>query len=83
MSFQYQRQTEWPLHQAIHNISWHYPPSWGSISHRVGRNLHNAIIMTGDHVGTHIDAFCHVANIGALDRDVVAAKARQGGYLWL
>jgi hypothetical protein len=79
MSFHYQRQTEWPLHQAILHNSWHYPPAWGSRSHSVERNLHNAIIMTGDHVGTHIDALCHVGNKGYWG--VVAAEAYQGEYL--
>jgi hypothetical protein len=62
---------------------WHYPPSWGSISQRVGRNLHNAIVMTGVHVRIHIDALCHVGNKGALDGEVVGAEACQVGYLKL
>ncbi|KAE9367380.1 cyclase family protein [Stipitochalara longipes BDJ] len=39
----------------------------------------NALIVTGDHVGTHIDALCHVGNKGVLHGGVLASDACQGG----
>jgi kynurenine formamidase len=39
----------------------------------------SALIITGDHVGTHIDAICHVALKGTLYGGVTAADACHGG----
>lgn len=39
----------------------------------------NAVVVTGDHVGTHVDALCHVGNEGALHGGVPIAEACQGG----
>lgn len=39
----------------------------------------SALIVTGDHVGTHIDALCHVGNKGVLYSGIDAADACQGG----
>ncbi|KAH8801386.1 putative cyclase [Xylogone sp. PMI_703] len=44
-----------------------------------GGTAANALIVTGDHVGTHIDALCHVGNKGILHGGVPAADACQGG----
>ena len=39
----------------------------------------NAVIITGDHVGTHIDALCHVASNGVLCGGVAVEDACKGG----
>ncbi len=39
----------------------------------------NALIVTGDHVGTHIDALCHVSYKGQMYGGFNAAEACQGG----
>ncbi|KAJ9606064.1 hypothetical protein H2200_009025 [Cladophialophora chaetospira] len=39
----------------------------------------NAVIITGDHVGTHIDALCHVASKGVLCGGIAVADAMYGG----
>lgn len=44
-----------------------------------GGSSSNAVIVTGDHVGTHIDALCHVSNNGVMHGDVNAAEACHGG----
>jgi hypothetical protein len=44
-----------------------------------GGTAANAMIATGDHVGTHIDALCHVGNKWILYSDIAATDARQGG----
>ena len=41
----------------------------------------NEIIVTGGHVGTHIDAFGHISHDGRLHGGVEAAAAQQGGRL--
>lgn len=44
-----------------------------------GGSSANAMIVTGDHVGTHIDALCHVSYKGELHGGVDAVEACQGG----
>ena len=44
-----------------------------------GGSAANEIIVTGGHVGTHIDALSHVSHDGKLHGDVDAAQAQQGG----
>jgi kynurenine formamidase len=44
-----------------------------------GGTAANAMIVTGDHVGTHIDALCHVGNKGILHGGIVATDACEGG----
>lgn len=44
-----------------------------------GGSAANEIIVTGGHVGTHIDALSHVSHCGKLHDDVDAATAQQGG----
>lgn len=39
----------------------------------------NAVIITGDHVGTHIDALCHVASNGIMCGGVAVTDACKGG----
>jgi kynurenine formamidase len=44
-----------------------------------GGTASNAVIITGDHVGTHIDALSHVASKGILCGGVAVSEAMQGG----
>ncbi|MEU4670315.1 cyclase family protein [Amycolatopsis sp. NPDC023774] len=44
-----------------------------------GGSAANEIIVTGGHVGTHIDALSHVSHDGELHGGVDAAEAQQGG----
>jgi kynurenine formamidase len=44
-----------------------------------GGTAANAVIITGDHVGTHIDALCHVASKGVLCGGIAVTDACQGG----
>ncbi|EIE98470.1 cyclase family protein [Saccharomonospora glauca] len=44
-----------------------------------GGSAANEIIVTGGHVGTHIDALSHVSHDGKLHGDVDAAQAQRGG----
>src|SRR3546814_6760093 len=39
----------------------------------------NEIIITGGHVGTHVDALSHFSHAGRLHGDVDAAEAQTGG----
>jgi kynurenine formamidase len=41
----------------------------------------NELIITGGHVGTHIDAFAHISHDGRLHGGVDAAKAQRGGRI--
>ena len=41
----------------------------------------NELIITGGHVGTHIDAFAHISHHGRLHGGVDAAEAQRGGRL--
>jgi hypothetical protein len=45
---------------------------------KVGTTLH-AMIVTGDHVGPHMDALCHVDNKGILHGGIAATDVYQGG----
>ena len=45
-----------------------------------GGSAANAMIVTGDHVGTHIDALCHVSNKGVMHGGVDVADACIGGH---
>ncbi len=44
-----------------------------------GGSSSNSMVVTGDHVGTHIDALCHVSNNGILHGGVDANDACHGG----
>lgn len=44
-----------------------------------GGSASNEVIITGGHVGTHIDALSHVSQDGRLHGDVDAQSAQQGG----
>ncbi|KAA9161614.1 cyclase family protein [Amycolatopsis acidicola] len=44
-----------------------------------GGSASNEVIITGGHVGTHIDALSHVSQDGKLHGDVDAQKAQHGG----
>lgn len=41
----------------------------------------NELIITGGHVGTHIDAFAHISHAGHLHGGVDAAEAQKGGRI--
>ncbi|CAK7205478.1 hypothetical protein SEUCBS139899_008253 [Sporothrix eucalyptigena] len=45
-----------------------------------GGDSSNSVIITGDHVGTHIDALCHVSFDGRMCGGVVAMDASKGGH---
>ncbi|KAB5511692.1 putative cyclase [Coniochaeta sp. 2T2.1] len=44
-----------------------------------GGSASNSMVVTGDHVGTHIDALCHVSNNGVLHNGVHVTDACHGG----
>ncbi|KAH8906497.1 putative cyclase [Coniochaeta sp. PMI_546] len=44
-----------------------------------GGSASNSMVVTGDHVGTHIDALCHVSNNGVLHGGVDVTDACHGG----
>jgi kynurenine formamidase len=44
-----------------------------------GGSASNEIIVTGGHVGTHVDALSHVSHDGCLHGGIDAAEAQQGG----
>ena len=44
-----------------------------------GGSAANEMIVTGGHVGTHIDALCHVSHEGRLHGGLDAAEAQRGG----
>ena len=51
----------------------------GDMERPDGGSAANEIIVTGGHVGTHIDALSHVSHCGKLHGDVDAAEAQTGG----
>ncbi|NKQ54479.1 cyclase family protein [Amycolatopsis sp. K13G38] len=51
----------------------------GDMERPDGGSAANEIIVTGGHVGTHIDALSHVSHCGKLHGEVDAAEAQQGG----
>ncbi len=51
----------------------------GDMTRADGTSAANEIIITGGHVGTHIDALCHVSSSGRLHGGVDAAAAQMGG----
>ncbi|WP_106402610.1 cyclase family protein [Actinocorallia populi] len=51
----------------------------GDMERPDGGSAANEIIVTGGHVGTHIDALSHVSHCGRLHGDVDAAEAQRGG----
>ena len=44
-----------------------------------GGSASNSMVVTGDHVGTHIDALCHVGNEGTLHGGIKISDACHGG----
>jgi len=51
----------------------------GDMTRPDGGSASNEVIITGGHVGTHIDALSHVSHDGRLHGGVDAAAAQQGG----
>ncbi len=51
----------------------------GDVTRADGSSASNEVIVTGGHVGTHIDALCHVSFEGELHGGVDAATALSGG----
>jgi kynurenine formamidase len=63
-----------------------HPPFWHSLPRRHGDVVRpdggsaaNDLIVTGTHVGTHIDAFAHVSHGGRLHGGADASEAGRGG----
>lgn len=55
------------------------PRRHGDAMRADGGSAANDIITTGTHVGTHVDALCHVSHEGKLYGGFDAAEAQQGG----
>jgi len=55
------------------------PRRHGDHSRADGGSAANDLIITGTHVGTHIDALAHVSQSGRLFGDVDASEAQRGG----
>ena len=55
------------------------PRRHGDIVRADGGSAANDLIVTGTHVGTHIDALAHVSHLGLLARGVDAGGAQTGG----
>jgi kynurenine formamidase len=70
---------------ANHPAFWHtLPRRHGDMVRPDGGSAANDLIVTGTHVGTHIDALAHVSHDGHLHGDVDAEAAGRGGkYLEL
>ena len=63
-----------------HPAYWHsLPRRHGDMVRPDGGSAANDVIITGTHVGTHIDAISHVSHDGRLYGDVDAAEAQVGG----
>ena len=63
-----------------HPQFWHsYPRRHGDMVRRDGGSAANDLIVTGTHVGTHIDALAHVSQDGRLHGGVDAQEALTGG----
>jgi kynurenine formamidase len=57
------------------------PRRHGDVERADGSSAANDLLVTGTHVGTHIDALGHVSHQGRLHGDVDAAGAQRGGIL--
>ena len=63
-----------------HPAYWHtLPRRHGDRNRPDGGSAANDLIVTGTHVGTHIDALAHVSQDGRLHGDVDAFDVQQGG----
>ena len=63
-----------------HPAYWHTTPRrHGDTVRPDGGSAANDMIVTGTHVGTHVDALAHVSHQGRLYGDVDAAEAGRGG----
>ena len=63
-----------------HPHFWHtLPRRHGDVVRADGGSAANDLIVTGTHVGTHIDALAHVSYNGRLYGGTVAAEAQAGG----
>lgn len=63
-----------------HPPYWHaLPRRHGDVSRADGGSAANDVIVTGTHVGTHIDALAHVSHEGRLHGDIDAYTAGLGG----
>jgi kynurenine formamidase len=51
----------------------------GDMVREDGSSAANELIVTGGHVGTHVDALAHVSHRGELHGGISAAKAQEGG----
>jgi kynurenine formamidase len=63
-----------------HPAFWHtLPRRHGDMVRADGGSAANDLLVTGTHVGTHIDALAHVSHDGCLHGGVDAAEAGRGG----
>ncbi len=63
-----------------HPTFWHtLPRRHGDMVRADGGSAANDLLVTGTHVGTHIDALAHVSQDGLLHGDVDASEAAVGG----
>jgi kynurenine formamidase len=63
-----------------HPVYWHtLQRRHGDVVRRGGGSASNDLLITGAHVGTHIDALAHVSQDGKLYGGVDAAEAQVGG----
>lgn len=63
-----------------HPAYWHaLPRRHGDVVRVDGGSAANDVIVTGTHVGTHIDALCHVSHDGRLHGGESADEAQVGG----
>jgi len=63
-----------------HPAYWHtLPRRHGDRNRSDGGSAANDLIVTGTHVGTHIDALAHVSQNGRLYGDIDASNAQRGG----
>jgi kynurenine formamidase len=51
----------------------------GDMVREDGSSAANELIVTGGHVGTHVDALAHVSHLGELHGGISAAEAQSGG----
>lgn len=63
-------------------LTWRHEDRRGMAGTK-GGSASNSVIVTGDHVGTHIDALCHVGNEGTLHGGVPIGDACHGGRFQL
>lgn len=69
---------QYPAHAAFRHV---LSPRHGDVIRDDGGSSAGDLLVTGTHVGTHIDAVGHISQQGRLHGDVDAAQAQAGGGL--